>query len=359
MRTQLKAAALIGALLGTAAALCAPSSSTAQDYSAMPRSGLGGPIAPSAVPTAPPPAATARRPSATTYVVTPDVVVPKTDGPQPHDVPVVSAETMKRLRKQVPKYDHIVIVMMENQNYGSIIGPKTDAPYINQLAKKGTLLTNYMAVAHPSEGNYLAIYAGSDFGITDKTASYKTTGPSMYQILKDAKKSFAAYVELEKASSSHHPWEDFPEDKTVQRDFKTLPKGDYKSLPHVSFVIPNVMNDMHDGTVAQGDAWLKKHLSGYADWAVKNNSLLIVQWDENAGDVPNRVPSVFYGARLRGGPDNTLVNHYSLLSTILASHGLAGPKNAEFAAPIDIFRPKTTRTADRIASAVKPGKKRI
>src|SRR5205085_3164154 len=37
--------------------------------------------------------------------------------------------------------------------------------------------------------------------------------------------------------------------------------ADFNQLPAVSFVIPNLNDDMHDGTIVAGDAWLKNNLS--------------------------------------------------------------------------------------------------
>src|SRR5262249_54310727 len=56
----------------------------------------------------------------------------------------------------VPAYDHIVVAVMENHDYNEIIGDTQDAPYINNLAANGALLTNYTAITHPSEPNYFA-----------------------------------------------------------------------------------------------------------------------------------------------------------------------------------------------------------
>ena len=67
----------------------------------------------------------------------------------------------------VPAYSHIVVVVEENHNYDEIIGNTAQAPYINGLAAGGALLSNYDAVAHPSQPNYFALYAGSTFGTTD------------------------------------------------------------------------------------------------------------------------------------------------------------------------------------------------
>ena len=87
-------------------------------------------------------------------------------------------------------------------------------------------------------------------------------------------------------------------------------------LPTVSFVIPNLEDDMHDGSVAAADGWLAARLSGYADWAKANNSLLIVTWDEDDGSSDNRIPTIFYGAGVKPGRYDEMINHYSVLSTI-------------------------------------------
>ena len=59
-----------------------------------------------------------------------------------------------------PAFDHIVVVVEENHAYNEIVG-NAQAPYLNSLASGGALLTNYHAVAHPSEPNYLAKGASS------------------------------------------------------------------------------------------------------------------------------------------------------------------------------------------------------
>jgi hypothetical protein len=235
----------------------------------------------------------------------------------------------------VPAYDHIVIVMMENHDYGEIIG-NTNAPYINSLAAGGALLSNYTALSHPSEPNYLGLYAGSTFGVTDDNF-HNEPDPTLDTILQTAGKTFAGYVEHPNASSDHNPWESFPEGVTVERDFSTFPFGNYASLPNVSFVIPSLDDDMHNGTIQQGDTWLKTNLDSYAQWAKANNSLLIVQWDEGDASPTNQVASILYGAHVVPGNYNAVYNHYNMLSTILAAFNLTGPNNAATASPIQVF----------------------
>src|SRR5438270_12478182 len=54
-----------------------------------------------------------------------------------------------------PAYTHVVWIWMENHGYGSIIGSR-QAPYINSLAARCGLATNYHSVSHPSLPNYIA-----------------------------------------------------------------------------------------------------------------------------------------------------------------------------------------------------------
>src|SRR5471030_2066406 len=66
----------------------------------------------------------------------------------------------------IPRYDHIIIVMEENHGFNELIG-STNAPYINELAQQGALFTQSHGISHPSQPNYLALYAGSMQGITN------------------------------------------------------------------------------------------------------------------------------------------------------------------------------------------------
>src|SRR5579862_1217585 len=63
--------------------------------------------------------------------------------------------------------DHIFLIMMENHATNQIIGNTTDAPFINQIAHRYGVATNYYGVTHPSLPNYLAIVSGDFQGIWD------------------------------------------------------------------------------------------------------------------------------------------------------------------------------------------------
>jgi hypothetical protein len=64
----------------------------------------------------------------------------------------------------VAPLDHVFLIMMENHGFSQVI-TNPNAPFINALASKSHLATNYFAVAHPSLTNYLEVVGGSNFGV--------------------------------------------------------------------------------------------------------------------------------------------------------------------------------------------------
>jgi hypothetical protein len=63
--------------------------------------------------------------------------------------------------------DHIYVIMMENHATNQIIGNTADAPFINSLAHRYGVATNYHGVTHPSLPNYLSAISGDFQGIWD------------------------------------------------------------------------------------------------------------------------------------------------------------------------------------------------
>ena len=215
--------------------------------------------------------------------------------------------------KRVTPPDHIVVVVEENHGFGQIIG-NPDAAYINSLAATGMLFTNYHALAHPSAPNYLAFFSGSTQGVTEDGTYFFPNVRTLAGELQQAGHSFLGYAESPLARD-HAPWLSFRDSAKMARSFREFPT-DYAKLPTVSFVSPNLDNDMHDGTVAQGDRWLIANLSGYVIWAATHNSLFVLTFDEDEGTKDNRVATLVVGAGVSAGGNPARADHYSLLRTI-------------------------------------------
>ncbi|MCV7121909.1 alkaline phosphatase family protein [Mycobacterium lacus] len=242
---------------------------------------------------------------------------------------------------ELPTPAHVVIVVEENRSQATIIG-NPSAPFINALAAGGAMMAQSFAETHPSEPNYLALFAGDTFGLTKNICPVDGgTRPNLGSELLAAGYTFAGFAEglpavgstvcsSGKYARKHAPWVNFgnvPAANSVP--FSAFPKpGNYASLPTVSFVIPNGDNDMHDGTIAAGDAWLNRELSAYATWAKANNSLLVVTWDEDDGSSRNQIPTLFYGAHVQPGTYGEAISHYNVLSTLEQMYGLPKTGNA-------------------------------
>jgi acid phosphatase len=140
----------------------------------------------------------------------------------------------------------------------------------------------------------------------------------------------------------HNPWADWQGDKEnglpdstnqPMTDFPT----DFNKLPTVSFVIPNEGNDMHnidlDGDTAatrRGDQWLEANFSGYVEWAKKNNSLLILTFDEDqkGSMLHNHIATIFVGPMVKQEKNSDRISHYSVLRTIDGMYHLHPSGNA-------------------------------
>ncbi len=102
---------------------------------------------------------------------------------------------------------------------------------------------------------------------------------------------------------------------------------------------------MHDGTIEQGDTWLKTYMDEYIQWAKKNNSLCIITFDEdNSGSGGNRIFTCLIGQMVAGGSYNNRVTHYNVLRTIEDMHGLPLCGNSSTAPAIDFLWKKNVNT---------------
>ncbi len=231
----------------------------------------------------------------------------------------------------LPRPDHVVIVVMENKAYSQIIG-SDGAPFINDLAKRGALFTRSYGVTHPSQPNYLALFSGSTRGIGSNACPLELQGENLAGALLARGLSFASYAEsLPEAGfegcvygaymRKHNPAANWKELSAHNLPFGAFPQ-DYAQLPTVALIIPDQRNDMHDGSIAQGDAWLARNIGPYATWAMAHNSLLIVTWDEDDNWHGNRIATIFAGAMVKPGQSAQRINHYTVLRTLAEMYGL-------------------------------------
>jgi len=242
----------------------------------------------------------------------------------------------------MPRYDHVVVVIEENHAAAAVLG----SPYLASLADRGMVLTRSFAVTHPSQPNYLALFSGSTQSVTDDRR-HDIDAPNLATALIGAGLSFATFSEglpsvgfrgesAGRYVRKHNPGASFTNvPAQTNLPFSALPASRWDSLPTVSFVVPNLDNDMHDGSIERGDRWLQDNIDGYARWAPEHNSLLIVTFDEGPGrEEPSEVSlaTILVGAQVRRGRFETPVTHYSILKMLEEIYGLP-PMGEEREAP--------------------------
>ena len=271
--------------------------------------------------------------------------------------PAEESESSQDVTAVIPRPSHIVLVILENHAYQDIIG-SSDAPYINSLAKNAfsANFRNSFAIEHPSQPNYLDLYSGRNQGVTDDDHPSNTpfTTPNLGKQLISAGFSYTTYSEglpsvgyngdsYGAYARKHNPAANWMGSGTNQipattnQPFTSFPT-DYTKLPTVSIVVPNENNDMHDGSVKQGDTWIKNNLDKYVQWAKTHNSLFILTFDEDDYSANNRIATIFTGSMVKGGNYKTNINHYNVLRTIESMYGLSFIGNASKVKTINCWR---------------------
>jgi len=247
----------------------------------------------------------------------------------------------------LPRPDHVVVVIEENRSFMQIMDQRNQDSYIHALAKRGTLFTRSFGVSHPSQPNYLALFSGSTHGIINNVCPLTFDTDNLASALLDGRLGFASFSEsmpevgnMNCVSGAyrrkHNPvtnWQGTRLPASLNQRFADFPM-DYAKLPTVSFVIPDQNNDMHDGSFADADNWLKMHIAPYVDWAMKHNSLLILTWDEDHYQSNNRIATILVGPMVQAGTSDQRINHYNVLRTLLDFYGLPPIGESSDADPI-------------------------
>jgi phosphatidylinositol-3-phosphatase len=247
-----------------------------------------------------------------------------------------------------PTYRHVIWIWMENHSYTDIIGNESQAPYLNALAAECGVAANYHNVSHPSLPNYLGATAGLT-GTQLPLLSYTDCGVSLIcdtsaQSIFGQGETWKAYEEsmpsnCDKSNAGEYAVRHNPPpyytslSGCASRDVPyTRLAADLagNALPAFSFITPNLIDDMHDGTIAQGDAWLARNLPAilnspeykagtiavFITWDEGSGGYPIEDCDDNTTDSSCRVPTIVVSPSTPAGTTSgTLFNHYSLLGT--------------------------------------------
>jgi len=250
---------------------------------------------------------------------------------------------------RLPRPAHVVVVVEENHTFAQVM-TSGEASFMTGAMRSAALFTDAHGVTHPSLPNYLALFSGrtNDNGDDCPATGISAHAPNLGSELLAAHLSFAGYSESLPSTGStvcaagtyarkHAPWVAFDNiPSSANRPLDAL--RSYDALPTLAFLVPNVDDDMHDGSVAQGDAWFKQHLASLLTWANAHDTLVVLTWDEGY-DATNSVPTAFFGPMVKPGRYSERIDHLSVLRTLEDLYGLphAGASGSARAI-VDVWR---------------------
>ena len=232
-----------------------------------------------------------------------------------------------------PTLEHVVVIVFENKDPSQV--DARSAPTFASLGRRFARITSYTGVSHPSLPNYLALVSGSTHGIHSDCTSCKVTGSTIGDQLTRAGRTWAAYgagyPSSPRFAKKHMPFLYFPHGAD---HVLPLSRFDAKAPPAFALVVPDLCDDMHDCSVAAGDAWLKRFVPTLLTLP---DTVIFVVFDEGTTTVGGggRVVALALGSAVRPGAVFARpTNHYGLLRTIEDAWGLPRLGRAASATPI-------------------------
>jgi acid phosphatase len=239
----------------------------------------------------------------------------------------------------------VVLVVEENHSYSEVLG-NSAMPYLNSLASQYGVATQYFANTHPSIGNYFMLTTGQ-LVTNDDTFAGTVSVDNIVRDLNASGKTWKSYAESIPSqgytggdsypyAKRHNPFSYFTDVVNSSSQAQNLVSlSQFNSdlannqLPSFSFLVPDLLNDAHDGTLQLADAWLQQNIAPLiSNSAFQQGGLLIIVFDEaETSDSANgggHVAALIISAKAQPGHQSTtLYQHQSTLRLIL--QGLSVP----------------------------------
>jgi phospholipase C len=247
---------------------------------------------------------------------------------------------------------HVVIQINENKNFADTFN-MTNAPYMTGLIQKyGAIATNFYANTHPSIGNYFELLTGQILTNDDlKTPSdFPIDVDNLIRQVNSAGYTWKAHCEnipsvgYTGGNAGEYavrhcaiPYLTDVQNNAAQRqnlfDFPQFTKDlQNNQLPTFSFVIPNLIHDVHDSDIPTGDNWIKHNMAQlFKSPTFYQDTVYIFTWDESADGKTHgggKIETAFLGAAVKQGysqQSSTVYQHASTGRTILWLLGINPP----------------------------------
>jgi phosphatidylinositol-3-phosphatase len=236
----------------------------------------------------------------------------------------------------------VLLVLEENTGYQEVIG-NAQLPFVNSLAAQYGLASNWFDLSHPSLPNYLALTSGSIWdNPSDTTPQHGTyPGPSFVDQLAARGIGWKAYMEdmprpcdlTDQFGPGHYDVNHNPFiyytsiRRTKSQCGRVVPFGalatDLTSgrAPPLMWVSPNLVHDMHDGTAARADSWMRdlmRRVTSSRWWS--EGGIVVLTWDES--EPGDQIATIVVSARLHHAILTDRGDHYGTLRGLEEIYGV-------------------------------------
>jgi hypothetical protein len=245
----------------------------------------------------------------------------------------------------LPTWPKFFLMMFENHGYDEVTTNSNWMPWV----AGSFLLTDYHAVTHPSQPNYVSQLGGNYFTCTDDS-NCNLNKPNLVDLLDPKRIPWKAYEENYTPGTNgacnmdtedypyyrkHNPFMSFVDitsnitrcqnivnNSTLQKDIMN------NALPAFSYYTPNINDDGHDSGLSFAGQYFASWMNA---WYLPNtgpgkafeNVLFMVTWDEDEGSEDNHVVAFFRGPNVTAGLTGVdSYTHYSITKFVEQNWGL-------------------------------------
>ena len=243
-------------------------------------------------------------------------------------------------------FDHALFVIFENANYSTVM----KRPFFKKLATQGALFSNFMALKHPSQGNYIALTSGSLNGVKNDTIA-DVNSTNIVDLLEAKGVTWKIYAEgypgncftgsTGKYVRKHNPFISYLNiQKNPERCAHIVNANQFEvdsknnDMPQYMFYIPDLNNDGHDTGMTFADQWYSKKITSYLNNEnFMKNTVLITTFDESGISLKNQIYTSVVGPSIKPGTYSKALTLYSLLNLMEDNWGLGNLGRNDVTAP--------------------------
>src|SRR5881396_1371883 len=248
-------------------------------------------------------------------------------------------------------FDQLVVVLMENKNLNEVYGP---APYMTQLADQYSFSQGWSSITNPSQPNYIALLGASTFGVGGDGNHPNLNHPTLVDLIETSGHTWNAIAEGSGSGCSINP--DRGEDHFPFLSYTTITGNSARCAnlhsggptdvvaalnagTNFIWFTPNDGHNMHDNSVASGDAWIQSWVPGLLTAMGTKKAALIVMFDEAYTSPPHIYMSFSGPATKLAYKSTAAYSHYSLAKLLedVWGGGSLGQGDVNAPSPLEFF----------------------